>query len=81
MPQFVLDDVSEHVLRRLAIRAEVKGRALADEVHEILARAAGLQPEDRVAIAERIRSMSPRPPSGTPAVPAAALIRQGRDRS
>lgn len=63
MAEVVIRDIPEDVLARLKAKAEVKGHSLEQELREILARAAPpqLSPEEKVALADRIAAMQPKP--------------------
>ena len=56
-------DLEDDVIQRLTAAAELKGRTSEGEVRDIIARAAILTPEERVALSHRIRSMQSRPGS------------------
>jgi plasmid stability protein len=75
MADVVVHGVDDEVVERLRLKAELHGRALEDEPREILRRAAPLSPEAKVALADRIRGMTPRPL----ATDSADLIREDRD--
>ena len=77
MGQVLIRDLDDDVIDRLKTRAERKGHSLEEELRELLTAAAPpqLTPEEKLAIAERIASLSPALPDFD--IPAA--IRFGRD--
>jgi hypothetical protein len=48
------------VIESLKTKAELKGRSLEQELHDVLTNAALLTPEEKIAVFKRIRSMPPR---------------------
>jgi plasmid stability protein len=58
MGQVLIRDLDDDVIDRLKTRAERKGHSLEEELRELLTAAAPpqLTPEEKLAIAERIRS-------------------------
>ena len=77
MGQVLIRDLDDDVIDRLKTKAEQKGHSLEQELRELLTAAAPpqLTPEEKLAIAERIRSASG-PLSG---FDTRAAIRHGRD--
>lgn len=61
MGQVLIRNVEEHVIESLRLRAELKGHSLEQELREILKRAAGPTPEERLARMERIVAMQRKP--------------------
>jgi antitoxin FitA len=76
MAQVLVRNLDDGVVQRLKTKAELKGRSLEQELREVLTRAAGLSPEEKVAVSDRIRAMQPKPLE----TDSADLIREGRDR-
>ncbi|GAB4260195.1 MULTISPECIES: FitA-like ribbon-helix-helix domain-containing protein [Deferrisoma] len=74
MAQVVVRNLDERVVRALKVRASLHGKALEQELREILTRASELGPEERVALADRIRAMASRPSADS-----VELIREDRD--
>ena len=62
-------------LSRLKAKAEIHGRSIDEMAREILARGAHLTPDERLALADRIRAKSP----GLHEVDMVAMIREDRD--
>jgi plasmid stability protein len=62
-------------MSRLKAKAELHGRSIADMARDILARGAALTPDERLALADRTRAMSP----GLHDVDMVAMIREDRD--
>jgi plasmid stability protein len=75
MGQVLVRNLDDRVIDSLKTRAALKGCSLEQELRDVLTAAAPLTPEEKVAIARRIRAMSP--PLGDLDVRAA--IRYGRD--
>ena len=76
MAQVLVRNLEEHVVEGLRRKAELNGRSLEQELRNVLTAAARLTPEERLARARRIRSMTP---GGKLASETADLIRQDRD--
>jgi plasmid stability protein len=76
MAQVVIRNLDDTVLERHRERARQKGHSLEQELRELLTRAAPLNVDEKLAIADRIRAMTPAGsrPKGED------LIRQDRDR-
>ena len=68
-----LDDRVVDVLRR---KAELHGHSLEQELRAALTAAARLTPEERAALARRVRDLTP---AAVPQTDSATLIRQDRD--
>lgn len=75
MAQVLVRNLEKGVIKRLKIKAELKGRSLEQELREIITAAAPLSPEEKVVRVRRIRAMSP-PLEG---FDVRAAIRYGRD--
>jgi plasmid stability protein len=75
MAQVIVRNLDEQVVSSLKIKAELHGRSLEQELREILKGAAELTPEEKVALANRIRAMQDRPLE----TESADLIREDRD--
>lgn len=76
MAQVIVRNLDESVVKGLKARAAVHGRALEQELREILIQASVLTPEDKLALVDRVRASGP---SG-PLSDSTALIREDRDR-
>jgi plasmid stability protein len=76
MGQVIVRNLDDQIIGRLKIKAEVHGHSLEQELREILTREAGLSPAEKVALADRIRAMTPQrlPTDSTD------LVREDRDR-
>ncbi len=74
MAQVIVRNLDDRVVRALKARAALHGRALEQELREILTRASRLTPEERLELADRIRAMAPRPSTDS-----VDLIRKDRD--
>ena len=75
--QVIVRNLDEPVVKGLKARAALHGRALEQELREILTQASRLSPDERLELADRIRAMS-RTPKTTDS---ADLIREDRDSS
>lgn len=75
MAEVIVRDLDDEVIERLRARAALHGRTLEEEAREILSRAAPLTPAEKLAIADRIRAMTPRHLD----TDSADLIREDRD--
>ncbi len=76
MGEIVLTNIDEDVLRSLALKARLHGCRLEQEVEAILRQAAPLTVEQKLALAEHVRSMTP---VGVRQTPAEILVREDRD--
>ena len=74
MAQVIVRNLDDRVVRALKARAALHGRALEQELREILTRASELSPEERLELVDRIRAMAPRPSTDS-----VDLIREDRD--
>jgi plasmid stability protein len=71
-----LDDA---VVERYRQRARARGVSLEQELREVITRTAELTAEEKLALAESIRSMAPTPPPGVEPIEGWILIREDRD--
>jgi plasmid stability protein len=76
MAQVLVRNLDEQVVTALRRKAELHGRSLEQELRVALAAAARLTNEERVALARRVRDMTPPQVTQTDS---AELIRQDRD--
>ena len=60
MAQVLIRDLPDDVMKRLKMRAASKGHSLERELRDIVAAAALLTAEEKLAIIDRIRSQSPK---------------------
>ena len=75
MAQVIVRNLDDDVVSSLKFKAELHGHSLEQELCEILKRAAELTPKEKVALADRIAAMTPRPLADD----SADLIREDRD--
>jgi antitoxin FitA len=76
MAQVLVRNLDEQVVTALRRKAELHGRSLEQELRVALAAAARLTNDERVALARRVRDMTPPQVTQTDS---AELIRQDRD--
>lgn len=76
MGQVLVRNLDDHVVAALRRKAELHGHSLEQELRLALTAAARLAPEERVALARRIRDMTPPSVQQTDS---ADLIRRDRD--
>jgi antitoxin FitA len=76
MAQVLVRNLDDHVVTALRRKAELHGRSLEQELRIALTAAAQLTREERVALARRVRSLTPATVNQTDS---AELIRQDRD--
>jgi len=76
MAQVLVRNLDEQVVAALRRKAELHGRSFEQELRVALTTAARLTREERVALARRIRGMTP---AGMTQTDSAELIRQDRD--
>jgi antitoxin FitA len=76
MAQVLVRNLDDQVVTALRRKAELHGHSLEQELRLTLTAAARLTPEERVALARRIRSLTP---TGVEQSDSAELIRQDRD--
>lgn len=77
MAQVIVRNLEAEVVAALKRKAALHGRSLEQELREILASAARFDREERLAVADRIRAMTPR---GVAQTDSTDLIRRDRDR-
>lgn len=77
MAQVIVRNLDDRVVARLKRKAELHGRSLEQELREILSAATPLTKNERIAMAKRIRVMTP---SGVAQTDSTKLIRADRDR-
>ncbi len=75
MGQVLVRNLDDDIIERLKTKAELKGHSLEQELRDVIAAAAPLTPEEKVALSKRLRSLSP-PLEG---FDVRAAIRYGRD--
>jgi plasmid stability protein len=80
MAQVVIRNIDERVIERLKGRTAAQQKSLEQSLREILTEAAKPNPGELLAVAARIRAMSPTLPEGTHYLSAEELIREDRDR-
>jgi plasmid stability protein len=61
MGQVIVRNLDDGVIARLKTKAKLRGHSLEQELREILTRAAPLSPAERLALADKIRAMTPQP--------------------
>ena len=76
MAQVLVRNLDDQVVAALRRKAELHGRSLEQELRVALTTAARLTREERVALARRIRALTP---AGVTQTDSAELIRQDRD--
>ena len=76
MAQVLVRNLDDQVVTALRRKAELHGHSLEQELRLTLTAAARLTPEERVALARRIRSL---PPTDVEQSDSTELIRQDRD--
>ena len=76
MAQVIVRNIEDEVIRVLKARASRKGRSLEQELREILRSAAKPNAEDLVALADRVRELTP----DVDQWDSTALVREDRDR-
>ena len=75
MGQVLVRNLDDRVIESLKTKAELKGRSLEQELRDVLTNAAPLTPEEKIALFQKLRAMTP--PVGD--VDVRAAIRRGRD--
>jgi antitoxin FitA len=75
MAQVIVRNLDEQVVSSLKIKAELHGHSLEQELREILKRTAELSSEEKLALADRIAALTPRPLQ----TDSSDLIREDRD--
>ncbi len=76
MGQVIVRNLDDKVIAALKAKAKVRGHSLEQELRAILSGAARLNAEERLALADRIRAMTP----GRHQTDSTTLIREDRDR-
>ncbi len=80
MAQIVIRNIDERVVERLKGRAAAQQKSLQQSLREILMEAAKTNSGELLAVAARIRALSPDLPEGRHYPTAEELIREDRDR-
>ena len=75
MGQVLVRNLDDQVIERLKHKAEIKGHSLEQELRDVITAAAPLTADEKVALARRLRAMSP----SLHHVDVRAAIRAGRD--
>jgi antitoxin FitA len=75
MAQVIVRNLDEEVVSSLKFKAKLHGHSLEQELREILKRAAELTTEEKLALVDRIRAMTPKRLE----TDSADLIREDRD--
>ena len=75
MGQVLVRNLDDDVIESIKLKAELKGHSLEQELREIIARAAPLTPEERVALSRKIRAMQSKPAQ----LDSTRIIRAARD--
>jgi antitoxin FitA len=75
MAQVIVRNLDEEVVSALKLKAELHGHSLEQELREILKRSAELTVEEKLAMVDRIRAMTPKRLEDD----SADLIREDRD--
>ena len=75
MGQVLVRNLDDHIIEQLKHKAEIKGHSLEQELREVITAAAPLTANEKVALARRLRAMSPRLRD----IDVRAAIRSGRD--
>ncbi len=76
MAQVLIRKLDDQVVAALKRRAAMRGRAFEQELRDILTAAAAPSPDERLALADRIRALSP---PVTAASDSSDLVREDRD--
>jgi plasmid stability protein len=75
MTQVIVRNLDDEVVASLKLKAKLKGRSLEQELRDILKRAAELTKEEKLALIDSIRAMTPRRLEND----SSELIREDRD--
>ena len=75
LTQVIVRNLDEHVVSSWKLKAELHGRSLEQELREILTRAAGLTPPEKLALVDRIAAKQKKPLADN----SADLVREDRD--
>lgn len=76
MGQVIVRNLDDHVVAALKAKAELHGQSLEQELRSILSMAALPNAQERIALADRIRGMTPKRRQ----TDSTTLIREDRDR-
>lgn len=76
MGQVIVRNLDDGIIEVLKAKAALQGHSLEQELRRILAEAGKPGPEDRLALADRIRAMTPRKAQSD----STKLVREDRDR-
>ena len=60
MGKIEIDSLDDKVIQGLEVRARINGRSLEEEIRALLSQHVLLSPAERVALADRIRAMTPK---------------------
>jgi plasmid stability protein len=77
MAQVIVRNLDDDVLARHRERAKLRGVSLEQELRDVLADSAKLRPEEKLAVMNTIRGLTPQ--SKVERVPGWLLIREDRD--
>ena len=77
MAQVIVRNLDDRLVASLKSKAALHGRSLEQELRQILSAAARLPKAERLALARRVRAMTP---TGVTQTDSAELIREDRDR-
>jgi plasmid stability protein len=75
MGQVLVRNLDDQVIASLKAKAELRGHSLEQELRQILTQASALSPAEKLALADRIRAMTPEKLASD----STDLIRQDRD--
>ena len=75
MGQVLVRNLDDHIIEQLKHKAEIKGHSLEQELREVITAAAPLTANEKVALARRLRTLSP----PLHQIDVRAAIRSGRD--
>ncbi len=78
MGKIEIDSLDDRVIEGLRARARIHGRSLEDEIRALLSQHVLLSSAERVAIADRIRAMTPKGVTQTDSTDMIREIRDGR---
>jgi plasmid stability protein len=76
MGQVIVRNLDDRVIAALKARAKLRGHSLERELRTILTRSAGMTAAEKLAVADRVRAMTPR----RLATDSTELVREDRDR-
>ena len=78
MGKIEIDSLDDRVIQGLEVRARLNGRSLEEEIRALLSQHVLLSPAERVALADRIRAMTPMNVKQTDSTDMVREIRDGR---